>query len=96
MRLYLQRRALGGNSRFNICPSNGARGFMDFTQNELLTQVGPGTPMGEVLRRYWFPVAGVTEFDTQRVRAIRLLGEDLVRRENIVRKRDSGIINSRR
>lgn len=51
---------------------------MDAAQNELLTQVGPGTPMGAVLRRHWFPVAGVSEFDTQRIRAIRLMGENLV------------------
>ena len=24
-------------------------------ENELLTRVGPGTPMGEVMRRYWLP-----------------------------------------
>ena len=24
--------------------------------NRLLTSVGPGTPMGEVMRRYWVPV----------------------------------------
>ena len=24
--------------------------------NEILTQVGPGTPMGELMRRYWVPV----------------------------------------
>src|SRR6266545_3162774 len=24
-------------------------------QNEMLTRVGPGTPMGEVMRRYWIP-----------------------------------------
>ena len=23
--------------------------------NELLTQVGPGTPMGELFRRFWLP-----------------------------------------
>ena len=51
---------------------------MDAAQNELLTRVGPGTPMGDVLRRHWFPVAGVTEFESQRVKAIRLMGEDLV------------------
>ena len=51
---------------------------MDAAQNDLLTRVGPGTPMGEVLRRHWFPVAGVSEFNTQRVKAIRLMGEDLV------------------
>ena len=26
-------------------------------QNERLTRVGPGTPMGNLLRRYWHPVA---------------------------------------
>jgi 5,5'-dehydrodivanillate O-demethylase len=26
-------------------------------KNERLTRVGPGTPMGELLRRYWWPVA---------------------------------------
>ena len=25
-------------------------------ENELLTQVGPGTAMGAVMRRYWIPV----------------------------------------
>ena len=24
-------------------------------QNDLLTQTGPGTPMGEMFRRYWIP-----------------------------------------
>ncbi len=24
-------------------------------ENELITRVGPGTPMGDVLRRYWMP-----------------------------------------
>ena len=51
---------------------------MDAAQNELLTRIGPGTPMGEVLRRHWFPIAGVTEFETERVKPVRLLGEDLV------------------
>src|SRR5882724_2120001 len=42
-----------------------------------LTLVGPGSPMGELLRRYWHPVglvgdAGLTP------KALRVLGEDLV------------------
>ena len=48
--------------------------------NELLTRVGPGTPMGELLRRYWTPallVSEVPEPDGDPVR-VRLLGEDLV------------------
>ena len=46
-------------------------------QNERLVRVGPGTPMGELLRRYWHPVAVTPEFDENPVRKIRLLGEDL-------------------
>ena len=30
-------------------------------QNRTLTQVGAGTPMGELLRRYWMPIAAVAE-----------------------------------
>jgi 5,5'-dehydrodivanillate O-demethylase len=46
--------------------------------NRLLTQTGPGTRMGDLLRRYWLPVAGVSELKDRPVRPIRLLGEDLV------------------
>ena len=34
--------------------------------------------MGELLRRYWMPIAAVTEFEKETVRPLRLLGEDLV------------------
>jgi 5,5'-dehydrodivanillate O-demethylase oxygenase subunit len=47
-------------------------------KNRLLTEVGPGTPMGGLLRRYWMPVAGVSEFDRRATKPIRLMGEDLV------------------
>lgn len=47
-------------------------------QNQQLTQVGAGTPMGELLRRYWMPIAGVSEFDTRSTKPMRLLGEELV------------------
>ncbi len=26
-------------------------------QNDRFTRIGPGTPMGEVMRRYWHPIA---------------------------------------
>ena len=29
--------------------------------NEILTQVGPGTPMGDLMRRYWIPAAMSSE-----------------------------------
>ena len=47
--------------------------------NDLLTQTGPGTPMGDVMRRYWIPalLSWEIEADGQPVRA-RLLGEDLI------------------
>jgi 5,5'-dehydrodivanillate O-demethylase len=46
-------------------------------QNKLLTQTGAGTPMGELLRRYWWPIAGVSEFDETPTKPVRLMGEDL-------------------
>jgi hypothetical protein len=30
-------------------------------RNRMLTQVGPGTPMGELLRRYWHPIGGASD-----------------------------------
>jgi 5,5'-dehydrodivanillate O-demethylase len=47
-------------------------------QNRTVTQVGPGTPVGELLRRYWMPIAAAAEMDEHPVKAVRLLGEDLV------------------
>jgi len=49
-------------------------------ENERLTRVGSGTPMGTLLRRYWLPALlaeEVPERDSPPVR-VRLLGEDLV------------------
>src|SRR5258705_9355935 len=42
-----------------------------------LTQVGPGTPGGEYLRRFWQPVAFMRDLDGP-PRRVRILGEDLV------------------
>jgi nitrite reductase/ring-hydroxylating ferredoxin subunit len=48
-------------------------------QNELMTRIGPGTQAGTLLRNYWQPVALVDELRGNRpVKAVRLLGEDLV------------------
>ncbi len=49
-------------------------------ENELLCRVGPGTPMGNVFRRYWLPAirtVDLPEADGAPMR-VRLLGEDLV------------------
>ncbi len=55
-------------------------------QNERFTRIGPSTPCGEMLRHYWHPVALIDEFNPQLdprmairpVKAVRLLGQDLV------------------
>jgi 5,5'-dehydrodivanillate O-demethylase len=47
--------------------------------NETMTRVGPGTPAGELLRRYWHPVAVAAELtEEQPIKAVTLLGEKLV------------------
>ena len=49
-------------------------------ENELMCRVGPGTPMGEYLRRFWFPALmseELPEADCPPIR-VRLMGEDLV------------------
>lgn len=52
---------------------------MSKEENELLTCVGRGTPAGELLRRYWHPVAVAKELtEEQPTKFVRLLGEDLV------------------
>jgi 5,5'-dehydrodivanillate O-demethylase len=47
-------------------------------QNRILTEVGAGTRMGELLRRYWMPIAAVAELEDTPTKPVRLLGEDLV------------------
>jgi 5,5'-dehydrodivanillate O-demethylase len=48
-------------------------------QNRILTQVGPGTPGGELLRRYWHPIAVARELTPEApTRLLRILGENLV------------------
>ncbi|MQF86132.1 MAG: Rieske 2Fe-2S domain-containing protein, partial [SAR202 cluster bacterium] len=48
-------------------------------ENELLTQVGPGTPAGDLLRRYWYPIALAQDISDQNpTKFARILGEDLV------------------
>ena len=54
--------------------------MLSVVDNQALTQVGPGTPMGDLMRRYWQPVLlsrEVAEPDGDPIR-VRILGEDLV------------------
>jgi phenylpropionate dioxygenase-like ring-hydroxylating dioxygenase large terminal subunit len=48
------------------------------TYDAQLTEVGPDTPMGEFLRRYWHPFALASEINNDLPLPIRILGEDLV------------------
>ena len=46
---------------------------------DLLCRVGPGTPMGELMRRYWLPVGYSWEYECDgQPQRVRVLGEDLV------------------
>jgi phenylpropionate dioxygenase-like ring-hydroxylating dioxygenase large terminal subunit len=56
------------------------RTVLSAEDNEILTRVGPGTPMGNLLRRYWIPAclsSEIAEPDGPPAR-VRLLCEDLV------------------
>ena len=46
--------------------------------NDRYTRVGPGTPTGELMRRYWHPVAAVSQMNDKWTMKVRLLGEDLI------------------
>ena len=63
-----------------MAPTDGAGLVLTQGENELLTRVGPGTPMGAMMRRYWIPAAfshQIQNRDGPPVR-VRLLGENLV------------------
>jgi len=47
------------------------------THNAELTEVRPGTPMGELLRRYWQPI-GLAADASDLPKSVRALGEDLI------------------
>ncbi|MEK7214071.1 MAG: Rieske 2Fe-2S domain-containing protein, partial [Chloroflexota bacterium] len=54
--------------------------MLDTASNELLTRVGPGTPMGDLVRLYWTPLLFSSELpepDGPPLRT-RLFGEDLI------------------
>src|SRR5689334_1489937 len=47
--------------------------------NDVLCRVGPGTPMGNLMRQYWLPAFVSSELEADGwPRRIRLLGEDLI------------------
>src|SRR5437870_3366526 len=54
--------------------------MLSHEENELLTHTGPGTPMGNVYRRFWLPALLPSELPTPDSDPIRfrILGEDLI------------------
>ncbi len=46
-------------------------------ENKLFTSIAAGTPMGELLRRYWHPV-GCSQLVTNKPERIKVLGEELL------------------
>lgn len=48
------------------------------SKNKQIMETGAGTPMGNLLRRYWMPIAGESEFDDKETKPVRIMGEDLV------------------
>ena len=47
--------------------------------NELLTRVGPGTPAGTLLRRYWQPICLASELTKENPKKrVKIMGEELV------------------
>jgi 5,5'-dehydrodivanillate O-demethylase oxygenase subunit len=48
-------------------------------ENELLTRTGPGTPCGELLRRYWQPLCFAGELTQERpAKRVKIMNEELV------------------
>lgn len=47
-------------------------------ENKLLTEVAPGTPAGELLRRYWQPICYSQELEERNILPVKILGEELV------------------
>jgi 5,5'-dehydrodivanillate O-demethylase oxygenase subunit len=51
--------------------------MLSAAMNERLTRVGPGTPGGELMRRYWIPILPYAQLLENPVHKVRVLGEDL-------------------
>ena len=54
--------------------------MLSVEENEILTRIGPGTPMGDLYRRFWHPVLLAEELPVPDCPPVRLqvLGEELV------------------
>ena len=48
------------------------------SDNELLTRVGPGTPCGDMMRRYWWPIGLSENIEARSPVPVKLLGEEFI------------------
>lgn len=63
-------------------------------ENDFLTRVGPGTPAGELLRRYWHPISIAADLTPEQpTKFVRILGEDLVL--FVTPKGEAGLLHDR-
>src|SRR5581483_5703928 len=63
----------------SVRPGEKEQAMLSKEENERLTRVGPGTPCGELLRRYWQPIAIASELTPERPKQrVTVLGEELV------------------
>jgi 5,5'-dehydrodivanillate O-demethylase len=63
------------------------------SENDALTRVGPGTLMGDLMRRYWQPIAGTSDLEKNPVKAVRILGDSLTLYRD--RRQQLGLIGQR-
>lgn len=63
--------------RWKSQPYSGYRRTGASTENELLTHTGPGTVLGEYMRRFWQPVAMSDQLGKVPLK-LKIMGEDLV------------------
>ncbi len=61
----------------SVAPNGSAYGRAPGHFDETLVRVGPGTPCGEMLRRYWWPIA-VSDEVTDLPLKVKLLGEEFI------------------
>src|SRR5581483_10217547 len=69
-----------GSQGIHGCHGGSEVTMLSREDNELITRVGPGTPMGQLMRQYWLPVLLSSELpapDCEPVRTL-ILGEKLI------------------
>src|SRR5712691_1790405 len=77
---FSARRLCSALGRICNARTEEAGDMLSVENNELLTMLGPGTPMGTLMRHYWQPVCAVEDIlhSPFRTKAVKILGEELV------------------